>query len=188
MFQSPNGFIGLSAQRPYVGDCAWVCVSIPKRVHRPFSPPAKPPAQAQSIPFQSPNGFIGLSAFWSSIYSLPTMSVSIPKRVHRPFSLKDRHGLKQNAVMFQSPNGFIGLSAHLEGCMLRVRRWWFQSPNGFIGLSAGIRARLTSLPWQVSIPKRVHRPFSLNVAICFSKSAIAFQSPNGFIGLSAFGG
>ena len=63
----------------------------------------------------------------------------------------------------------------------------FQSPNGFIGLSAPGSTWRGQRPLDVSIPKRVHRPFSLCVPDAIRGYPERFQSPNGFIGLSAGG-
>ena len=118
-------------RRNEIGD-----VSIPKRVHRPFS----------------------RKRMW--IRTRVRLQVSIPKRVHRPFSLSRIRKVSCRAEAFQSPNGFIGLSAFANRLFTCIAEM-FQSPNGFIGLSAPLPPPSSlSPPCHVSIPKRVHRPFS----------------------------
>ena len=161
-------------------------VPIPKRVHRPFSQDPAGSKPLIDVMFQSPNGFIGLSAYYAIISQCyPYLKVSIPKRVHRPFSRSIKEILRNFGSVsipkrvhrpfshfYQRRHGLLlwrfnpqtGSSAFQPQQYRRgggnVRA--FQSPNGFIGLSAAqIGMKCSRGLVLVSIPKRVHRPFSL---------------------------
>ena len=160
-FQSPNGFIGLSAPILDIGA---------RLVVESFNP------QTGSSAFQP---------VWrrDSDYS-HWQSVSIPKRVHRPFSRGRSPRSSRRRASFNPQTGSSAFQP-FPACFYSQLGERFQSPNGFIGLSACNAGTCVSGTRAVSIPKRVHRPFSPNIRRAWQCLTELFQSPNGFIGLSA---
>ena len=142
-------------------------VSIPKRVHRPFSRASEPRKKPFACRF---NPQTGSSAFQ------PGIAVPCAARHRGCFNPQTgssafqpqypRGGHSKVAGRFQSPNGFIGLSAGYILPALSIRSVSFNPQTGSSAFQPTNQASRLSQNGRVSIPKRVHRPFSPGAFNC----------------------
>ena len=135
MFQSPNGFIGLSAIKSFQCPSNKLAVSIPKRVHRPFSRRTSQWKRRRTSSFNPQTGSSAFQPRPPRACMAPRRWVSIPKRVHRPFSRSH---------------------PRLSPC----RRRGVSIPKRVHRPFSPLVSAMSPARNGVSIPKRVHRPFS----------------------------